>query len=638
MNPFEKRATEFIRDPMAFLPYVTPEPLLTFLAPYASRDVLFDRLAMIIGAPGSGKTTLARLFLYPTLHTLLKSKSLEEYTALADALTKCGALTPEQRPALVGCRIPMETDYRECWELPYEEELRNNLMFSLLQARTMLYWLRGFEEAGIELRDVTLVPKPDAAAALDAIGGMDLDAVREVARRVETETYKVTGSLVAPAADKLPAVATSAYRPFDVVEAFELRVGQEVLRMKPLLVCDDAHSLHPQQLEATIRWLARREIRVSRWLLMRIDALRPHEVLRPKSGVISDASGFDVRRELTRIWMQSAEADRRASRRAFRHIARDMSSRYLQQMPVFARRRLVDLEQLLDADPPAVAPGRVSELTEATMPQRLKISEDRHQEFSRQVAEFLAGQGKQVGPEVGLAMVRILAERYHKRIPQTSLFESDENPDPKKPIKPSADVKIGAELQLLHQIDRPFFFGFDMLCDAASENAERFLHLAALLVRQLETQLIRDHPDKRLSAATQNRLLRERASKILEEEDFPERGRVMKLATRLAMECVAKTLEPNASLADGANAWGVPQGEFDTIADKWPELARVIQYGTAYNVFSLVRDYGTKGQDWCLIELSGTVSLAHGLTLKRGGFLERRVDDLREAIGSGRPA
>lgn len=634
MNPFEKRATELVRDPMAFLPYVTPEPLLTFLEPHAQGDVLFDRLAMLIGAPGSGKTTLARLFLYPTLHTLFKSKTLEEYTALADALTKCGALTPEWRPALVGCRIPLETDYRECWELPYDEELRNNLMFSLLQARTVLHWLRGFEEVGIDLKDVSLVPKPDAAAALDAIGGTDLTAVRETARRVESETYKVTGSLVAPAATSLPVAATSAYRPFDVVEAFELRTGSEKIRMRPLLICDDAHSLHPQQLEATILWLARREVRISRWLLTRMDALRPHEVLRPKVGVLSDASGFDARRELTRIWMQSPETDRRTSRRAFRKIARDMSSRYLQQMPVFARRRLVDLEQLLAADPPSLPAGKISDLTGATNPQRLKISEERHDEFRREVAEFLAGEEKPSGPEVGLAMVRILAERYHKRTPQNSLFDTGANPEPRKPIKASIDVKIGAELQLLHQMDRPFFYGFEMLCDAASDNAERFLSLAAILVRQLETHLIRDQADKRLSAKQQNDLLRKRAESILEERDFPERGPVMRLATRLAKECIAKTLEPNASLADGANAWGVPQSEFDTIAEKWPELARVLKYGAAYSVFTLVRDYGTKGQDWCLIELSGTLSLAHGLTLKRGGFLERRVDDLRTAIGN----
>lgn len=633
MNPFEKRATEFVRDPMAFLPYVTPEPLLTFLEPYAKLDVLFDRLAMVIGSPGSGKTTLARLFLFPTVYTLFRSKTLDEYAPLRDALVKCGALTPNEDPAVAGCRIPMETDYRECWELPYDEELRNNLMFSLLQSRTMLHWLRGFEEVGISVRDVRLIPRSDSAAALEAIGGTDLESVRDVARRVEAETYRVTGSLVAPPVSELPGAATSAYRPFDVVEAFELKIGEKAVILRPLLICDDAHWLHPQQLEAAIRWLARREIRISRWLLTRIDALRPHEVLRPSAAMSSDAAGFDPRREMTKIWMQqAADADRRTSRRAFRKIAHDMSERYLQQMPVFARRRLVDLEHLLDADPPRVSQGKVEALAASTTSDRLKITSDRRKEFAQEVDEVISKMEKKPGPEVSLAMIRILAERYHKRIPQNSLFDTD--PEPAKPIKASVDVRVGAELQLLHEIDRPFFYGFDVLCDAANENAERFLNLAAILVRQLETQLIRDDPDKRLPALLQDRLLRERATAILNEKDFPERNRVLRLANRIAAECIAKTLEANASLADGANAWGVLQSEFDTIAEKHSELARILQYGSAYNVFTLVRDYGTKGQDWCLIELSGTLSLRWGLTMKRGGFLERRLSDLHDAVGT----
>ena len=61
-NPFEKRATEYLRDDEAFLPIVTPEPVATFFARPAKEGRLYDRLTMIIGTPGSGKTTLARLF------------------------------------------------------------------------------------------------------------------------------------------------------------------------------------------------------------------------------------------------------------------------------------------------------------------------------------------------------------------------------------------------------------------------------------------------------------------------------------------------------------------------------------------------------------------------------------------------
>src|SRR6185312_2531800 len=91
-NPFEKRATEYLRDDEAFLAVVTPEPLATFFQKPAKEGRLYDRLAMIIGTPGSGKTTLARLFQYQTLCTLLRNRDVNTYKPLIDTLTACVAI------------------------------------------------------------------------------------------------------------------------------------------------------------------------------------------------------------------------------------------------------------------------------------------------------------------------------------------------------------------------------------------------------------------------------------------------------------------------------------------------------------------------------------------------------------------
>lgn len=130
--------------------------------------------------------------------------------------------------------------------------------------------------------------------------------------------------------------------------------------------------------------------------------------------------------------------------------------------------------------------------------------------------------------------------------------------------------------------------------------------------------------------------MKDRAGKILKEEDFPERVRVLRLADHVAAACLEKSLEPNASLGHGANAWGIPQEEFDLIPNTSRDLARVLQYGTAYNVFSIVRDYNAKKKVWTLVELTGTYSLARGLTLGRGGFLERSLADLLGLVESPR--
>jgi type IV secretory pathway ATPase VirB11/archaellum biosynthesis ATPase len=58
-NPFLKRATEFFRDEEAFLAVLSPEPIRFFLGREGRHSVLYDKLVLVRGTPGSGKTTLA---------------------------------------------------------------------------------------------------------------------------------------------------------------------------------------------------------------------------------------------------------------------------------------------------------------------------------------------------------------------------------------------------------------------------------------------------------------------------------------------------------------------------------------------------------------------------------------------------
>ena len=631
-NPFEKRATEYLRDEEAFLAVVTPEPLLTFFKRPAEEERLFDRLAMIIGTPGSGKTTLARLFQFTTLTTLLRNRDITNHKPLVDSLTSCGAIV-DNHPAIVGCRLPLETEYREFWELPYPDDLKTGLMTALLQARTVLTWLRNLKAADVPLDQVEIVPRDNADAALDAIGGNSGAQLLRRAREVEAAIYGISAALLPPDIADVDHQATVAYRPFDVISALRLYRGR-VREYRPLVVFDDAHSLHPEQLSYLRHWLARRELKVSRWILTRLDTLTPTEVLSTRVRP-SGPPGLNHSREITVIKLQSG-GDRARERLAFRKMAKDMSSRYLRQMEVFNRRGLHSLGDLLSNVPDPLSVSNLDDLKRRVdaRQRRYGLSARRRSELENLIRDYLSRRPEDT-EDLRSAILYVLLERYANRVPQRDLLTdvlNDPDPSPNRPLAVDSGVTDGACIHLLHRYRRPYFYGINTLCDAASENAEQFLQLAARVVSQLETRLIRRGSDAMLTAAAQHKLLHSRATEILNEWDFPACDVVRRLADGIAAQCVSKSLEGNASLKGGANAFGIPQDEFEKIPATNDTLARTLQLGVAYNAFVLVPNYHVKNRIWCLIELGGILLLHHGLTLKRGGFLERRTGDLVDLL------
>jgi hypothetical protein len=234
--------------------------------------------------------------------------------------------------------LPLDTDYRDFWQFPYPDTLKTGLMTALVQARSVLAWLRHLKSIGISPESVEIVPRADAEAIVEAIGGLNGEGLLKRAREVESGLYKTMGALVAPSESDLLTSATSAYRPFDIIEEIVAPAwdGGEKLHLKPLSILDDAHVLHPNQFRALHHWLARRELRIARWMIARFDVLLPQEALASISEDRPDAvsyPGLKADRETETVLLQSS-GPRREQRSLFRKMAKDMSSRYLRRMPL----------------------------------------------------------------------------------------------------------------------------------------------------------------------------------------------------------------------------------------------------------------------------------------------------------------
>ena len=624
-NPFEKRAIPGFRYDEAFLAVASPEPLTTFFKSPADNGCLYDRLVMVAGASGTGKTTLARLFSFKTICTLLQNSEFENYGPLIGALADCKALKGN-RPTLVGARISLAAEYRDFWELPYETRIKTGLMFTLLQAHSVLAWTHTIESSGVPLDEVKIIPRLDSRAALEAIGGTAAIGVVERARAVERAIYRISSALVAPPVEEAYSVPVDAYRPFDVIDALAVPYGGKELRLQPLIILDDAHRLHGEQFKAVRNWLADRELKVARWIFGRPD-LFVSRTEHFDHQACEGGSGLSRSCEATEIWMQGdvrRDRSRQAARIEFRTMAKGIANRYLVQADMFRRRELRRLADLLATRPRPIAASKQRQLAQQVdnLQRKLRISRSRVNELENMVDDYLAASDDSE-EDLRLAILAILLERHAGRSPQIGSFSDM----PSRPLQVDAGIADLARIHLLHRYDRPYYFGINALCDASSENIERFLRLAAPLFSHSQTQLIMGKGPM-ISCERQNKLLRERATEIVRDWQFPEYRCVRQLVDGIAEQCLEKSLQGNAPLGGGANAFGIPQEEFDAIPQEESHLARVLRFGVAYKAFRVVPEHFIKNRKWCLVELDGVAILKHGLTLIRGGFLERRVDDL----------
>ena len=203
-NPFFRRATEYVRDDASFLAIVSPAPLTALLACHPHKDELFDVPVRIIGAPGSGKTMLATLVEFRLIETIMRDQSSQTHRELAAALADAGFLH-DGLPRVAAVRVPMESEYRDFWELPYDPSVRTKLALWLIQARAILGLIRsltanGYRDAG----SIQFLARESSEAQLEQIGGLEAAGIRDRALAVQRAVYSIVAGLRAPKIEELP--------------------------------------------------------------------------------------------------------------------------------------------------------------------------------------------------------------------------------------------------------------------------------------------------------------------------------------------------------------------------------------------------------------------------------------------------
>lgn len=624
-NPFKKRRTELITDRKAMLGLVSPTPISEFFK--TDRADVLEKLTMVIGTPGCGKTTIAQVVEFESLAMLCTEGSQGSSRNLIDVLSGNGLIV-DGLPTLLGHRLAMTTNFRDIWELPYTESTRNALLRAFVQSKAVLGWFRQLEGLKISLDDVEIVMGSNAESVASVTKAHNAKEFRMYAREIETAIFRVVTALVPPSEQELAkSFLNTRYDVFEVLLAFRVKrwpegFSQRTVDLRPMMIIDDAHELHPSQFVLLTDWLKLKAIGVSRWLMCRPDVVTPQDyrdaltkdvVSEEDSGVPGSLRGRDY---VIKLMQLGSTKDRR-----FKLIAIDIAKRYILEIPELARRSITDFGPMLDVSSPRLADGQQKQLVEAVARQA------KSSHFSPVLVETLRARLPSTArPDEALSALRILMAREASRTPQLGLLPDEEDFD--EPITDERTARSslidGARIHLLHHFDRPYYFGSDKLVAASNANIEQFLRLAGVLVDEVLARVIRGRTPE-LDARAQHQALVNQAKQAIDDWDFPYHTIVRKLVDNIAARCLERTLRPNAPLDTGANAIGVPQEEMDKVLSKSERLARVLHFAFAYKALVFVPQYKCKGKYWCLLELGAMPAMKHGLTLSRGGFIE---DDL----------
>src|SRR5258708_25170319 len=105
---------------------------------------------------------MASLVEFRLVERVLRDQNKENNRVLARAFAACG-FAADEVPTVAAVRIPMESEYRDFWELPYDAAIKTKLILSLIQARTVLGLARNFTANGRRTADsIRFIARDDA--------------------------------------------------------------------------------------------------------------------------------------------------------------------------------------------------------------------------------------------------------------------------------------------------------------------------------------------------------------------------------------------------------------------------------------------------------------------------------------------
>lgn len=615
-NAFKIRAADApIIETSQFLQLYCP-----LLLSQLQRDDLFiPKLIVVRGSPGSGKSSLLRLFETETLLAIHARKSQPSDQDLVDRLGELGTLS-ESGPRVVGIYIQCDSSLRDISNLSSEQGTLQ-LFNMLLDTRVIVSFLRGIRRlaaAGcFHLSDDCLLeplPSGDAPPRVFA-EARSIEQMEEFCAGVERDFGALLNSFPG---DPLPTSIQPHARVYALrYLALQRQRNPALSELMPVVMLDDVQELYPDQREHLKNEFIRREA-VPRWLAVRTHVFGLEELI--------SLEGAEQGREYREISLDEIFQERPG---IFARFSANVVHRRLQATESLQQVTISDFKNLLRSPDEKVLSDAVKKALEQML---RRSSEIRLADAFVQKLQQVFERSTQTPPSFDelweLEKCLVLVERQANR---GLLFPSMELPQ-------TADAKTdeAARLFVTKRLRWPYYFGFDAITSVASGNVDQLLSTVAAIVDRMIYRADLDR-DKAISAKEQEDILRKCADEYYGalEEKHRRGSAIRQFIDNFGPFCAEVTSRPNAPIAPGVNGFGLTREEIlQEVSESRGKRGQaslvfreVLTNAVAGNILSIrVTKQGQAGSEKIVFYLNRLLCVKFRLPLNYGGWQHLPVD------------
>ena len=443
-------------------------------------DSPWDRLVLVRSSPGTGKTSLMRMFLPTTLEWIRARRNDKDIAPLRSTLLELGAFS-EQRVRKLGVLLNLDQDYLSLLDLQVPSNVKRRLFLRLLDVRILVGVLRNSlvlhgKTFPDDVDALKIVPRYNGrvGAVLDRLGGPTGEGILGYARRTEQATIKVLDGLIASDVDAIPTGHNELYSLTLLADSL-LTMAEKVIDAQPLIMFDDGHRLDSDQRDALLQQLRRRRPVIARWYAERFEALSKQELL---AGVGQEHRDV-VLVDLDRIARSGSRGRKRFSRRRYHQVLRDIARRRAAHYLSTYARESQGFLQLLDNDHD-VPFGRVEREVLRQLEDRVVGMVGKDGRYTQWLNKARMGTGLEAA--IRWRELEVLINRDQMR--QQSFFEGELSTEQIRKRSNTA-IREAAALDISQEFKTPYYAGEDMVLQLGSYNTHQFLNVCGDLFAEM---------------------------------------------------------------------------------------------------------------------------------------------------------